>query len=413
MRENASFTEEIHISLVKGLPWAAGLVAFAFTAFALVDPFFARDEIAPFIRFRAIIVAVALLILVASLTPPGRGKRAIRLLGYATITDAGFGVSYLTYMTGGSSSPYWVFLMLTFFGGTMLLRFSALEATLLYGVQIAIYVAVILGSGESPESASFVTSVGGLGVALIVAVTGNWYIRHLQQNEFAARAALASANAQLTETVADLQIARRQSDQLLLNILPKPIADELKKNGTVEPVEHNSVTVVFTDFVNFTASSEGRNPKDLLHDLDDCFSAFDAIIEKYGLEKLKTIGDAYMFAGGVPRDLSDNAVRCVLAAKEIIAYVERRRAEDPSFWQIRVGVHTGNLIAGVIGRKKFIYDVWGDTVNTASRLEAAGEPGRINTSAETYRLISDRFSCTARGEIPVKGKGPLAMYFVE
>jgi class 3 adenylate cyclase len=170
---------------------------------------------------------------------------------------------------------------------------------------------------------------------------------------------------------------------------------------------------VFTDFVNFTASSEGRNPKDLLHDLDDCFSAFDVIIEKYGLEKLKTIGDAYMFAGGVPTDLSDNAVRCVLAAKEIIAYVERRRAADPSFWQIRVGVHTGNLIAGVIGRKKFIYDVWGDTVNTASRLEAAGEPGRINTSAETYRLISDRFSCTARGEIPVKGKGPLAMYFVD
>ncbi|AFM12688.1 adenylate/guanylate cyclase domain-containing protein [Turneriella parva] len=211
----------------------------------------------------------------------------------------------------------------------------------------------------------------------------------------------------------DLETARHQSDKLLLNILPETIADELKRNGTVEPVEHDLVTVVFTDFVGFTASSETRNPSDLLRQLDDCFSAFDAIIEKYNLEKLKTIGDAYMFAGGVPVDLKDNAARCVMAAKEIIAFVDSRRTEDPRFWQIRIGVHTGRLVAGVIGRKKFIYDVWGDTVNTASRLEAAGEPGKINTSTETYKLIKDKFSCLYRGEIAVKGKGPLAMYFVD
>jgi len=210
-----------------------------------------------------------------------------------------------------------------------------------------------------------------------------------------------------------LEKARAESDKLLLNILPEPIADELKKNGAVEPVEHDSVTVVFTDFVGFTASSEFRDPADLLRDLDDCFSAFDSIIEKHGLEKLKTIGDAYMFAGGVPTNLADNAAACVRAAKEIIGYIAERRAANPRFWQIRVGIHTGHLIAGVIGRKKFIYDVWGDTVNTASRLEAAGEPGRINTSAETYNLIRDIFPCTPRGEIAVKGKGPLAMYFVE
>ncbi|MBL8032987.1 MAG: adenylate/guanylate cyclase domain-containing protein [Leptospiraceae bacterium] len=211
---------------------------------------------------------------------------------------------------------------------------------------------------------------------------------------------------------AELENARHQSDRLLLNILPEPIADELKRTGSVEPVEHDSVTVVFTDFVGFTASSETRNPSDLLRELDDCFSAFDAIIEKFGLEKLKTIGDAYMFAGGVPVDLSENAVRCVQAAKEIVAFVDERRAKNERFWQIRVGVHTGRLVAGVIGRKKFIYDVWGDTVNTASRLEAAGEPGRINTSAETYELIKNNFPCTYRGEIGVKGKGPLPMYFV-
>lgn len=210
-----------------------------------------------------------------------------------------------------------------------------------------------------------------------------------------------------------LEKARHQSEKLLLNILPEPIADELKRTGSVEPVEHDSVTVVFTDFVGFTASAEARNPSELLRQLDDCFSAFDTIIEKYGLEKLKTIGDAYMFAGGVPVDLADNAAKCVQAAKEIVDFVEQRRTTDPRFWQIRVGMHTGKLVAGVIGRRKFIYDVWGDTVNTASRLEAAGEPGRINTSTETFNLIKDRFNCTYRGEIAVKGKGPLAMYFID
>lgn len=210
----------------------------------------------------------------------------------------------------------------------------------------------------------------------------------------------------------NLERAQATSEKLLLNILPETIADELKRNGVVAPVEHDSVTVVFTDFVGFTQSSESRSPADLLRELDDCFSAFDSIIEKYDLEKLKTIGDAYMFAGGVPTNLSDNAIQCVLAAKEIIEFVEHRRKGNPRFWQIRVGVHTGRLVAGVIGRKKFIYDVWGDTVNTASRLEAAGEPGRINTSVETYGLIKDRFSCEYRGEIVVKGKGALPMYFV-
>jgi class 3 adenylate cyclase len=211
----------------------------------------------------------------------------------------------------------------------------------------------------------------------------------------------------------ELEKARQKSDELLLNILPEPIADELKRTGSVEPIEHDSVTVVFTDFVGFTASAEFRNPSELLRELDDCFSAFDAIIEKYGLEKLKTIGDAYMFAGGVPVNLEENAVRCVEAAQEILQFVAEKRTRDPRFWQIRIGMHTGKLVAGVIGRKKFIYDVWGDTVNTASRLEAAGEPGRINTSSETYNLIKDSFTCVYRGEIAVKGKGPLAMYFVD
>ncbi|MCX7633629.1 MAG: adenylate/guanylate cyclase domain-containing protein [Turneriella sp.] len=211
----------------------------------------------------------------------------------------------------------------------------------------------------------------------------------------------------------ELEKARQRSDELLRNILPEPIAEELKRNGTVVPVEHEAVTVVFTDFVGFTASTEFRNPAELLRELDECFSAFDAIIEKHGLEKLKTIGDAYMFAGGVPSALDNSAELCVLAAREILNFVAQRRQHNPNFWQIRIGMHTGRLVAGIIGRKKFIYDVWGDTVNTASRLETAGEPGRINVSAATYERIKHKFRCNYRGEIAVKGKGMLPMYFVD
>jgi len=211
---------------------------------------------------------------------------------------------------------------------------------------------------------------------------------------------------------AEIERERHLSEKLLLNVLPEPIASELKQNGVVKPVEFPSVTVVFTDFVGFTASSKNRNPAELLKDLDECFSAFDHIIEKYGLEKLKTIGDAYMFVGGIPEESKDHALRCVQAGLEIIEFVNQMQKARKKFWKIRVGVHTGKLVAGVIGKKKFIYDVWGDTVNTASRLESAGEPGKINIAEDTYRLIKKYYHCTPRGKISVKGKGPLNMYFV-
>jgi signal transduction histidine kinase len=208
-----AFTAEIDASLIKGVPWASGLIAFAFVSFLPVDLSFAPGDIRPFILFRALIVLVALTVLFLSYTRWGRKHRAIRFLAYTVMTNCAIGVSWLTHMTGGSASPYWTMLMLTFFGGAMLLRFSITEAAILYGSHIAIYVLILLYRGESPLSPSFITSVGGMLVALVVSITGQAYVRLLMYNEFSARQSLAAANARLEASVTELQY-KRQQEQL-------------------------------------------------------------------------------------------------------------------------------------------------------------------------------------------------------
>ena len=208
-----------------------------------------------------------------------------------------------------------------------------------------------------------------------------------------------------------------KSDRLLRSILPEEIAEQLKLKDRVIPVAYGSATVIFTDFIGFTKTAAEYSPQELIDELDECFSEFDLISEKYNLEKIKTIGDSYMSSGGVPVANNTHAVDCVMAALEYAAVIERKIREreevDRKFWSIRIGIHTGDLIAGVIGREKFAYDVWGDTVNTASRLESAGASGKVNISQDTYDIISDFFTCTPRGPINVKGKGEIHMYFVE
>ncbi len=214
----------------------------------------------------------------------------------------------------------------------------------------------------------------------------------------------------------NLNQERRKSDGLLRSVLPETIADELKENDKVQPVDYESASVLFTDFVGFTQIAEGFTPQQLIEELDDCFSQFDRIASNHKLEKIKTIGDAYMAVGGVPVASRTHAVDCVLAALEVEGVVESLRqqemAENRPYWQIRIGIHSGDLVAGVIGREKFSYDVWGDTVNTASRLESSGVPGRINISEATYDLVKDFFDCEFRGKIPAKHKGDIDMYFV-
>ncbi len=198
---------------------------------------------------------------------------------------------------------------------------------------------------------------------------------------------------------------------LLLNILPEEVAVELKIKGSVTPVYIPQATILFADFVGFTKVSQNLTPEEIVSELDYCFTAFDEIMDKFSLEKLKTIGDAYMCAGGLPAPSTDHAVSCVRAAKEMIEFMKSLSSEHP-FHELRVGIHTGPVVAGVIGKKKFLYDIWGDTVNLASRMETGSEPGRINISESVFEQIKDEFNCEFRGNLPVKGKGKIGMYFV-
>lgn len=208
---------------------------------------------------------------------------------------------------------------------------------------------------------------------------------------------------------------RDRSDNLLCNILPEKTAQELKEVGKVQAKHFESVTVMFTDFKAFTANSDQLSPEELVESIDFYFSKFDEITEKYGLEKIKTIGDAYMCAGGLPFPTSDHAHKMVEAAFEIAEFVDESKKEDPNNltrFDIRIGINTGPVVAGVVGTKKFAYDIWGDTVNIASRMETNSEAGMINISENTYQLIKEDFYCTYRGEIQAKYKGKLKMYFV-
>jgi class 3 adenylate cyclase/Tfp pilus assembly protein PilF len=222
-------------------------------------------------------------------------------------------------------------------------------------------------------------------------------------------------NRYINKTKLIIEEEQKKSEALLTNILPEETALELKQNGKVQAKRFESVTVLFTDFIGFTSYANTLPPEKLVKSVDYYFSKFDSIIEKYSLEKIKTAGDSYMCAGGLPFPSSDHALEMTLAAFEIAQFVEDTKKEKDAniaHFDIRLGINTGPIIAGVVGTKKFSYDIWGDTVNVASRMESASEVGRINVAEETFQLIKNAFNCEYRGEIDVKNKGLMKMYFV-
>lgn len=216
---------------------------------------------------------------------------------------------------------------------------------------------------------------------------------------------------QVNERTFELQKEKQKTENLLLNILPQEVAEELKENGSSEAKYYDEVTVLFTDFVNFTQSSEKMGAEKMLVELNECFTAFDMIMEKHGLEKIKTIGDAYLAVCGLPLKNECHAYQTVLVALDIIDFIEERKKTHPEALDIRIGINSGSLIAGIVGVKKFAYDIWGDTVNTAARMEQNSEKGKINISESTYQLVKDRIHCEYRGKIHTKGKGDMDMYF--
>ena len=246
---------------------------------------------------------------------------------------------------------------------------------------------------------------GALGLFVVALLLYNRYrIKH-------------KANINLEEKNKIIEAERERSESLLLNILPEETAKELKQHGKAKARKYESVTVLFTDIQSFTKIAEQMAPEMVVHQLDTCFRAFDKITEKYGIEKIKTIGDAYMCAGGLPLPNITHPKDVVQAALEMQRFMhtfnKQKQLEGIPPFEIRIGIHTGPVVAGIVGDKKFAYDIWGDTVNLAARMESGGQPGKVNISRATYQLVKDDFYCIPRGKIEVKNKGEVFMYFAE
>ena len=241
--------------------------------------------------------------------------------------------------------------------------------------------------------------IGGLSLVFIIAIMLYQGIR----------------NKVKTNKILDQQ--KEQIENLVLNILPSEVAQELKEHGYAKPKYFDLVSVLFTDFKGFTKIADELSPHEVVTELNECFIAFDEIIGKYGLEKIKTIGDAYMCAGGIPTPNYEHPVKMVQAGLEIREYILKRNDVRISVglppWELRIGIHVGPVVAGVVGRKKYAYDIWGSTVNIASRMESNGEAGNVNVSASVYNYIKDQYQCTHRGKIYAKNIGEIDMYFVE
>jgi class 3 adenylate cyclase len=261
-----------------------------------------------------------------------------------------------------------------------------------------------------------------IGVYIVLTVASVWSFIGWRNYRLIKRAEkLELEVAKATDTIREQNVQvmkeKEKSDNLLLNILPHRIADELKETGFTKARLYQNTTVLFTDFKGFTAISERLNTSDLVDLINTYFSEFDAIMERNGVEKIKTIGDAYMAVGGIPLNDPDHAYKTVKAALEIKLWIDANKSRallnrDP-FFDVRIGLHSGPVVAGVVGTHKFQYDIWGDTVNMASRMESSGEPGKVNISDSTYSLVKDYYQCTYRGKIEAKGKGAIDMYFVE
>ncbi|WP_342644405.1 adenylate/guanylate cyclase domain-containing protein [Mucilaginibacter sp. CSA2-8R] len=262
-------------------------------------------------------------------------------------------------------------------------------------------------SAQQTRGRVFMAGIGGL--LLLSFFIGKNYLNQRRSNRL-----LTTANKEISEANTQISIEKQRSENLLLNILPADVAEELKEKGSANARLFDEVTVLFTDFVNFTTVSQQLTPEELVAELHFCFMAFDKIISTFNIEKIKTIGDAYLAVGGLPNADHQHAENIVKAALEIAAFVRERKANlgDKTF-NIRIGIHSGSVVAGIVGVKKFAYDIWGDTVNTAARMEQNSVSGKINVSESTYNLVKDTFAFTYRGEIEAKNKGALKMYFVD
>ena len=224
---------------------------------------------------------------------------------------------------------------------------------------------------------------------------------------------MAEANLQLLELKEQVEQEKERSDRLLLNVLPERVANDLKEKGSSIPECFDNVTVFFSDIVNFTRLTSTIDPADVICELSDIFTGFDRIFKRNHCERIKTIGDAYLSVSGMPEPDEKHACNVLKAAFECMEFLEKRNEDHRMKWQMRMGVHSGRVVGGIVGIEKYIYDVFGDTINTAARMEHYSEPNKINVSSETYTLAREHFTFKERGSVEVKGKGLITMYFLE
>jgi len=276
------------------------------------------------------------------------------------------------------------------------------------------------------RSSLMVALMAGLASLLCGAVLYPVLLRLYAENEQTSQQLLASQEAlietlqqseqelerKVSQRTEELQQAQARTVELLHNILPIDIANELSETGVVRSVRHDAVSILFADFSQFTQAVATMPADRMVAELNEIFVAFDRIADDCGVEKIKTIGDAYMAAAGLPKACSDHAQRCVRAALEMLEFIDQRNQLTAFKWALRVGIHSGPVVAGVVGKRKYAFDIWGDTVNIAARMEGASDAGRINVSAYTFDLIQKEFACTYRGKLDAKGKGMLDMYYV-
>ncbi len=285
---------------------------------------------------------------------------------------------------------------------------------LFLGTIWAIY--AVLGKTFRIELSMWASAFELILMSLALADRFNQEKKAKEQAQAAGLEVLRNSEQELEEKVVLRTLALEQeqirTQELLHNILPTEIAKELSEGGRAKSARYESVTMLFTDFIGFTQAVSLMPANRMVAELNEIFAAFDDITDICGVEKIKTIGDAYMAAAGLPKPCADHAQRCVRAALMMVNYLEQRNQQTAFKWSVRIGLHSGPVIAGVVGKRKFAFDIWGDAVYMATRMESASEDGRVNISANTYELVQNDFNCTYRGKLDVKEKGQIDMYFV-
>ena len=400
----SEYSQQAARSSVGALRFICFLALILYPLFGLVDWLRFPEVVTQLITVRAAVLPIIGAVLVATFRPAA--PRYASLLGILFFHGLALGITLMVVMTGGARSSYYAGLLLVIFAQVVAMRWTGWQSTASLVIIWFTYLAAVLILDRDYASYDWRRFAEHnffmAGMVLIGSLSS-----------FVAASVYRSSFHQTKRTEAEAASV----DALLHSILPRTIIEELRTTGRVEPRTITTASVIFTDFVGFSQIVEKLPPDDVVMELDRAFEFIELTCLKYGLEKIKTIGDSFMCAAGVPEPISHHAVRAVLTSLEVRSFLNMmnqiRTAVGEHAWEIRIGIHSGPVAGGVIGTTKFGYDVWGDTVNLASRMESSGAPQRVNMSQETYDLVHGFFLTEDRGRVETKGRAPQRMYFAE